>query len=187
MIYTFHKVEREIGWNNDWISPERFEEFIKDNKPFYSLDDYLKNGRKGNVITFDGIYQNVYKYAFPILKRYNVPFEMFVIWDYIEEDNEFEVGEPFAKFCSYKEIWKMNEKLGGINSNSCGHYNLTKLKDDDIISETSRFMRFKYFAYPNGRFNDRIKKAVIEAGYKGAVGTNMGDDSQFELLRKNIC
>jgi len=38
-----------------------------------------------------------------------------------------------------------------------------------------------------GRFNDRIKKAVIEAGYKGAVGTNMGDDSQFELLRKNIC
>jgi len=187
MIYLFHKIERDIGYNNNWISPERFEEFIKNNKPFYSLDDYLKNGRKGNVITFDGVYQNVYKYALPILEKYKVPFEMFIIWDYIEEDNEFDIGEPFTNFCTYEELWKMNEKGGGINSHSHGHYNLTKVNSRILKSEVSTFLDCKYFAYPKGKFNNKVKKAVIDAGFKGAVGSNIGDDSQFELLRENIC
>jgi peptidoglycan/xylan/chitin deacetylase (PgdA/CDA1 family) len=187
MIYIFHKVERDIGWNSNWISPERFEEFIKDNKPFYSLDDYLKNGKKGNVITFDGVYQNVYKYAFPILKKYKIPFEMFVIWDYVEENNEFDTGEPFAMFCTFKELWEMNENGGGINSHSCGHHNLIELNDRELKSEISDFLNCKYFAYPKGKFDERVKRVVIEGGYKGAVGTSIGDDSQYELLRKNIC
>lgn len=46
------------------------------------------------------------------------------------------------------------------------------------------------FSYPEGRFNDRIRKLVINAGYKLAVATNPGkkfpSDDIFALKRLRI-
>ena len=88
------------------VSPEFLEQFIvelkKENYSFISLDelyDILKNGKKVKkkiVFTFDDGYADNYEIAYPIFKKYNIPFAIYIttsfpdqkaiLWWYLLED-----------------------------------------------------------------------------------------------------
>jgi peptidoglycan/xylan/chitin deacetylase (PgdA/CDA1 family) len=81
-ILVYHGIDREgeTKYNSRFISKIFFEEFIKYITTHYnviSLDDfYQKKFKKDTLniaITFDDGYLNNYKYAVPILEKYNVP------------------------------------------------------------------------------------------------------------------
>jgi peptidoglycan/xylan/chitin deacetylase (PgdA/CDA1 family) len=168
------------------VTPRTFEKqmrFLKQHKynvlPLEVMADLIRSGKKLPArlvaITLDDGYKDNYTYAFPILKKYGMPATMFIITQ--------EVGRPDR--LSWDEINQM--RASGIitfGSHTLGPEPLTKIKSEAEVKrqifDSKKVMEEKLgsavtmFSYPEGRFNDKIKQLVKDAGYKLAVATSPG-------------
>jgi peptidoglycan/xylan/chitin deacetylase (PgdA/CDA1 family) len=61
---------------------------------FTTLSGLTANRNKSNLIalTFDDGYQDIYTYAFPVLRNYNIPATIFLIANVIGCDNSWDVN-----------------------------------------------------------------------------------------------
>lgn len=162
-----------------------------------ALVGLIKNKKKIPVkticISSDDGYRDNYTYAFPILKKYNLPATMFIILD--------EVSRPQGDRLSWGEIKIMQDSgLITFGSHTLGPEPLINFKseteirrqifDSKKILEEKLGRKVEFFSYPEGLFDARIKQLVIDAGYSGAVATNPGrdyaDDDVFLLKRLRI-
>jgi len=145
------------------------------------------------AITFDDGYKDNYTYAFPILKKYNLPATIFVIIN--------EVGRPQNDRLSWDEIKQMQScGIITIGSHCLGPEPLVNIKSDASLKkeifdskkilEDRLKTKVDIFCYPGGQFNDKIKQMVVDAGYKMAVVTNPGrrfpNDDILALKRLRI-
>ena len=202
-IIMYHSVNPgALPENRLAVSPATFERqmhFLKSRNynvlPLESVAVLIRERKKipprTVVITFDDGYKDNYIYAFPILKKYNLPATIFIITD--------EVGR--AHRLSWDEIKTMQDSgIVTFGSHALGPEPLINIKseqelkkqifDSKKILEEKLGRRINAFSYPEGRFNNRIKQLVIEAGYKLAVATNPGkksaNDDTFALKRLRI-
>jgi peptidoglycan/xylan/chitin deacetylase (PgdA/CDA1 family) len=99
-ILMYHRVSPAgDNWSINCISPESFERhlvYFSRNYNILSLEELVHNiknehslPRKGVVITFDDGYRDNYVYAYPILKKYNVPATIFLTTGHIGTGNLF--------------------------------------------------------------------------------------------------
>jgi len=183
MILLFHKVDIMDPPNENWVHLDFFIHKMRiiKKKRIVSLKDY-GNNKDEVVITFDGIYENVYKYAFPVLKNFKYPFELFVIGKFIGKDNRFDNKEPLTRFCNQQQIKEMCQNGGVLQYHSWSHRNLCLLTDAEIEKEIKLIYPCDYFAYPYGFFNERVEK-IVKEWYQGAVSVIQGDNSDYQLLR----
>ena len=191
----YHKVDLEAPtmW---WVTVNSFYNQmleLSDREVVY-LDDYDKNNKNQVVITFDGIYDGILKYAAPILKKFNYPFELFLTSGYIALDNTFDVIEPTAKFTSSMELKLLKEFGGRLQWHTKSHINLKEINDFkvinselDIPNEVAKMDKygFKWFAYPHGEFNEKVLIEVSKK-FKGALSCHQGDDSIYQLNRITV-
>ena len=186
MIYIFHKIADGFPNNENWNSVNQFAEFIEErHKEIVSLDDYLAHGRRGIVLTFDGIYENAYHNAFPVLRKLEVPFELFVVWNTVGEDNKWDKKEPYAKFASWRQIFEMlADGKASLQSHSRNHLNMLALTDLATEEQLANPLKVPYFAYPYGLFDERVEQFTAKMGYRGALSVRAGDDSQYQLRRR---
>lgn len=85
-ILCYHNISNEkYDYNNTRVFVNSFESQIKYIKKHFDVirlsdiyDKVSKNGRDTVVITFDDGYENIYKYALPILEKYDIPATMFI-------------------------------------------------------------------------------------------------------------
>ncbi len=96
MLHRVHPFEQNKLFPNEnmKVSPEFLENFIIELKTkgyeFISLDrlyEILKNGekvRKQVVFTLDDGYKDNYEIAYPIFKKYNVPFTIYITTSFLE-------------------------------------------------------------------------------------------------------
>ena len=82
--------------NDPWkiaVNPLAFEQqikYLKDNFDILRFEDDWKNVKKKSiVITFDDGYVDNFKYAVPILEKYNVPATIFISTDNIGKPDQF--------------------------------------------------------------------------------------------------
>jgi len=104
-----------------------------------------------------------------LLLRYKIPAVFF-----IECDNAEKVNQT-------KELAKMGFEIG---SHTFSHpEDLKRLREIDLyyeIEESRKFLiamtgqSIDWFCYPGGKYNDRVKEIVKEAGYRYARTTNLG-------------
>lgn len=98
MILMYHKVSAASPtiW---WVTADMFDRQMADLSAYdvVPLSEYDPSNPRHAVITFDGVYENAYRFAFPILKKWGYPFELFVIGDRIGQDNAFDTVEPPAR------------------------------------------------------------------------------------------
>ena len=188
MVYLFHKIAANGPLNDEnWTTVDKFEEFAETHREeFVSLYEHRMYGSRGLVITFDGVYESVYINAFPILKKLEVPFELFVVWGAIGGDNRHELPDPrqpFARFCNMREIWEMLQtSKAQLQSHSFSHPNLNTVSKAAVAWETQNPFGCQYFAYPYGKFNEQVIKSV-SAGFVGGVSVVQGDDSDYQIRR----
>lgn len=140
--------------------------------------DLLKDNRKipakTIAVTFDDGYKDNYIYAYPILKKYNIPATIFIIVN--------EVGRPEGDRLSWDEIKAMQSSgLIIFGSHAIDAEPLVDIRSEAELSrqifdskkmlETKLGVPVLTFCYASGLFNDHIKELVIKAGYKLAVAT----------------
>ncbi len=202
-IVMYHSVNPEASPRNMLaVSTATFErqmQFLKSHHynvlPLESVATLVK-GRKRILpktisITLDDGYKDNYIYAFPILKKYNLPATLFIITG--------EIGR--ADRLSWGEIKTMQDSgIITFGSHTLGPEPLINIKseqeikkqifDSKKILEEKLGRKVNAFSYPEGRFNNKIKQLVMDAGYKLAVATNPGkkfsSNDIFALKRLRI-
>ncbi|MGQ9693176.1 MAG: glycosyltransferase [Thermodesulfobacteriota bacterium] len=160
------------------------------------LDEYNPADPTHVSITFDGVYENVFTYAFPILKKFGYPFELFIVGQHIGQDNKFDQGvEPPAKFADINQLKKMVNFGGRLQWHSWSHKLLKNLNDQQEIRKeimVPDFLRkidprgFKWFAYPHGEFDNDFLEC-LKVNFKGALACHQGDNNNiFHLNRFTV-
>ncbi|XAH22977.1 glycosyltransferase [Xylophilus sp. GW821-FHT01B05] len=193
MIILYHKVAATspTQW---WVTADAFERQLADLAAFelVHLADYDSGNPRHAVISFDGVYENVYQFAFPLLKKWGYPFELFVTGNYLGGDNAFDAVEPLAKFCTVPQLQAMAEHGGRLQWHTASHQRLAGLGDSALAEELTvpealkqQFPspHFDWFAYPHGDHAPSVVD-MVRARYKGALSCVAGDDSdRYQLNR----
>ena len=185
-ILMYHHIAVNSDERVDTVSPETFAAQMaylhQHHYHVVTIDEYVAAllekrslPRKSVVITFDDAYEDNYSNAFPILKKYNFPWMLFIPSDFIGTPEYLSVGQ-------IKEMMRHGMKVG---SHSRRHAYLPDVIDpvrlEDEIVQSKRILeetlgvRVNIFSYPVGGFNDAIIGDLQKAGYTAAVTTNRGD------------
>ena len=156
----------------------------KNNYKSISFDDldYLDNKSKYFIITFDDGYENVFKYALPILKKFNFTSTCFFVTNYIGkynvwDENDINIAKEKLMTCDQILIWFKNGM--SIGAHTANHKNLSEINLDQKKSEILDSINFfksklsldiKYFSYPFGRYDNQTLD-LIKKNFKFAVTT----------------
>lgn len=197
-ILMYHRVSLADEFPLGTVSPKAFAkqmDFLKRHGYQVITVDDLVEGTKARkkfshhtvVITFDDGYQDNYKNAFPILKKYHFPAAVFLISDYIGVN---------PNLLTWDQIKEMNQNGITFESHTRRHVYLPEVSEEKLkdeirgskhVIEEHLGKPVYYFAYPSGGFSEHIKSLVAMAGYKAAFSTNRGYDRYnidlYELSR----
>lgn len=139
-----------------------------------------------DVLTFDGIYLNVYE-NWDKIKHKDII--LFVMGDYLGKDNSFDKPMPFERYCTQEQILEMQKDGAKIGWHTWSHPDLTKLSREEIIKEITPpdWIGLDYFAYPYGKYNQLVKDCVKEVGFKEAYSVFQTDNDHLTIPRDYLC
>jgi len=149
-----------------------------------------QKAEKKILLTIDDAFNSFYDQAWPILKKHEIPFILFV--------NTREVGSyGYMNWSQINEISK--EKFVHIGNHSFSHEYLVDKKNEEIINDINQAITdFKnnleytstFFSYPFGEYSNNFKNIIKKLGFKYAFGQHSGvtDETKdfYELPRFSI-
>lgn len=126
------------------------------------------------VLTFDDGYRDFYTTAFPILKKYNLHAEIYVVPGFLGSANYL--------------TWEMVKEVAAsglvtVGAHTMHHVNLARANQKNLVNEIVQSKQglektlgitVTDFAYPYGAYNAIVTKEVEKAGFGNAVTTNFG-------------
>ena len=159
-----------------FVNPNNFENDLLNEK-----------NKKKILLTIDDGFKSFYDQAWPILKKRQIPFILFV--------NTREVGTSgYMSWEQIKEISK--EKFTHIGNHSFSHEYLVDMKNQEITNDLNKAIKdFKknlgyksnFFSYPFGEYSNNFKTIIKNLGFKYAFGQHSGvaDETKdfYELPR----
>lgn len=186
-IYMFHMVRPKgdllAPIDELRVSPEYFEAFLREQQKrldFISINDInarICNKQRGDkpfgVITFDDGYEDNFTYAYPILKKLNIPFVIYVSAGLVNEGKKI-WNYPLI----IERIVKMNGKLI-IDGKK--YYCWTAEQKD----ETFRQLKSLLFSLPYEHLQDEFKRIFAEYLTKDVFLQNTLKWEQIKELSKN--
>lgn len=184
-VLTYHDVRVDISSENTWtVSAEKFENdmkeliengytpiFTKELMAYYNGSFELPE--KPVILQFDDGYQSFFNIVYPILYKYNLKAEVYIITDYTK-DMPFSNGSD--TFLSWPQIKIMSDSglvyigLHGKTHKAVIGEEFTKEKlQSDFNSAWSEIdthlgTQPHYYVYPNGLFNNDTLKNISDAG-----------------------
>lgn len=120
-------------------------------------------------LTFDGVYKNVYQNR-DLLKGKSVT--LFVIGFAVGKDNTFDLGQPYEEFCTWDELFELRDLGCEIGWHTWHHRDLTTLSYGEILKEITPPFPMKAIAFPYGKYNEEVLKAVQQLGYESAFAAS---------------
>jgi peptidoglycan/xylan/chitin deacetylase (PgdA/CDA1 family) len=185
-IVMYHDITavKDVDWD---VTPEDLE------KHFQTLQEggytpitmdrmvsHLRTGaqlpEKPVLLTFDDNYVGQYKYAFPLLQKYNYP----AVWSVHTRFVGTAGQKPKATWDQLREMQKSG--LITVASHTVNHFNMKNLSNAEIereVLESKKVLEkelgipIDYFTYPEGDFTERAKEKVKEVGYKAALSMSL--------------
>lgn len=127
------------------------------------------------MLTFDDAFQNVYKLAFPLMEKLNLKGTISVIASYVGKRNDWDMLGGDSYHMSWEEIKTLKTKGWLILSHGMTHTDLTKLNLNRLqweLVNSKKLLEDKLntkilgIAYPWGRYDRRVVREAIKAGYQ---------------------
>ena len=111
-VLVYHKVDDKVEWGLTRVHPKTFRRQVRIlqelNYKFVTLSELMNSSQSDKVvaITFDDAYQSAYTHAYPVLKEINAPATIYVITDYVGEENSWDLNVGNIKFrhTSWQEL-----------------------------------------------------------------------------------
>jgi len=152
----------------------------------------LGSNRDMVAITFDDGYKDNLYFVAPLLVENGVPFTVFVTTD-LSKDNKKDFLQPL-------EIRELSKMPGvEIGAHGVTHRRLRGLDDAELIDELVTSKKYlediigkevTSMSYPHGSFDERVQRAVGDAGYKMAANShfsiNNSSSNHYSLARTSI-
>lgn len=142
-----------------------------------ALADCVKGRRpipeKGVVITIDDGFISEYERAVPILRRYRYPFCIFV----------FSHGIGATNYLSWSQLKELESWGGEVGCHSHTHPRLINSREQEMEQEirgSKEFMernlgrKVKYFAYPFGQYDGKVRASARRAGFRLMLTSDPG-------------
>lgn len=186
-VYMFHSVVDTIEqvYSQFAITKQSFEQFVEhhihngynamDAETLYKAIENPNDFKNHFCVTFDDIYDSVYTNAYPVLKKHNVPFVVFVTDELVgkidpwskqpmitEEHLRELLADPLCILASHGTEHKMFRKYTHAEA-------VTALTDSMRILSDKYQRQIELFAFPFGRrveVSDDAILCVKEAGYR---------------------
>lgn len=209
-VLMYHSISEHIKneKHNKWrVRPQDFEKqmnwFYKNNWKSFTISELSnldKIPEKSFVITFDDGFEDNFTNAFPILKKYNFKATIYLVPNQKTNHWEEKNTSVLSNLLNEKQILEMqNSGLIEFGSHTLSHVNLSKIDDFQLEKELVESKKeiekitkkkCEAFAYPYGKFDDKIVQAVKDAGYKNATVVKRGlfeqNDDVFTIKRVGI-
>lgn len=151
------------------------------------LDDYLLYGAKlpakPVIISFDDGWENQYTYALPLLLKYGFTATFFIPTEIIGHRH----------LLSWAEIKELDRAGMVIGSHTETHPFLNKIPDEQLKKEVMESKKILEdglgkpvydFAYPYGKYDDRVIQVAEAAGYRTARTTDSGIYQKRDIVFK---
>ena len=180
--FFYNKDNGETPLDNNWLEVKQFEEqlqYLIENDyhvlSMLELEKYLKGEvlvhKKSIVITIDDGDPSVYKYAYPLLEKYQVRATTFLVtsWYWWDIDNRI---NPYIELQSHSH----DMHKGGCNIQHGGRMLCIDFEEgvQDLITSQEYLYGAFVFCYPFGDFNNHAKEMLTAAGYRLAFTTQPG-------------
>lgn len=182
-VLTYHGVVEKVKDKNGVdISGEYFEKQMKwlsaHHYKTITMEEFydwkkgkIKLPRKSVLITFDDGWKNTYENALPIMEKYHIKSNVFVVWKYYENctlkgENTYVNKKDIQDIKkNHKSLKILSHSYDLHNHEDATSKNYTKYSND--IKMVKKFDKsIKYYAYPFGIHNKEYEKALKDGGYK---------------------
>ena len=195
LVLCYHAVSD--GWEHALaVTPRAFERQLRSllrrgYRPL-AADGLLEGPRLGLHVTFDDAYRSVLE-ALPVLRRLGLPATIFVSTGFADAGGRpLDVPELAAEAAAQPDelatmSWDELRATAGegveIGSHTVSHPHLPRLSDAELereLGEARRRVedeigrRCRFFAYPYGEHDERVRDAVRRAGYDAAFALAAG-------------
>ena len=199
----YHRFD-EPQYKDTSISSELFEKHLKlikeNNFNVINLENFLdilinkkEIPKKTLVITVDDAFRSFYEFGFPLLKKYNFPFSVFVSTASISKNK----GSDFMSWEMLKDIQQYN---GMVFNHTVDHLSLIELGDKMIIEQVTKASNEiklklgnenpKIFSYPYGESSERVERILEKLGILAAFSQHSAplnhDDPILRLPRFSL-
>lgn len=183
-LFVYHRFgdEKHASTNTSLEILKQQFEFFKDNGYEVVTLDRLSRALKEKknipdnwvVLCIDDSYKSFYTNALELFKTYHYPFALFV---YIEATDK-----GYNDYMSWEQIKEVSQ-FGEIGLHSYGHKHMVSLSAEEIKKDTDRALfsfekelqfRPKYYAYPYGEFDAKVKDAITSYGFELILNQNVG-------------
>ena len=158
-----------------------FEYLKKNNYKVISLKRLQEAFQRGEaindrwvVLTIDDSFKSFYENGLPLFREYNYPFTLFV---YVQA-----TVDNYGDFMTWDQI-RESAKYGEIGFHSFGHPHLVSLSGSAIADDTKKGLDImqeklgytpKYYAYPYGEYDDRVRRELENFGFDLIINQNAG-------------
>ncbi|MFH0925719.1 MAG: glycosyltransferase [bacterium] len=189
-ILAYHKVNDidifDLGLAVSTLNFERQMRFLKANYNVISLEqaaEYLRKKMKvplrSVVITFDDGYEDNYRYAFPILKKYKLPATIFLAADFINTDKKLWVEEVIeaTSRCSEEYLDMRDFGLGRYYLDDFFQFKRTLFNIIRGIKRFNKKERERVIDYLQSLSNNQKRRLPIDG--------NMLNWDMIEIMKKN--
>ncbi|MBT4310635.1 MAG: polysaccharide deacetylase family protein [Anaerolineae bacterium] len=145
------------------------------------------------AITFDDGFEDFSTLALPILRRYGFKATMFLVTDYLEDNNHSDNSTTASPLLDWKQVKRLSEEGVDFGSHTCSHPHLPRLSSELIYHElveskkcleTELGCEIPFLAYPYGESNSEVCRIAMKAGYDAACGVITGKRGSFNLWRR---
>ncbi len=197
-VLSLHRViddnEENSDFRENYLTFSKFKRrvrFIKERYGFFALsrlaaaaDDSMPDGI---ILTCDDGYRDVYTRVYPLMKEEGLPFTVFLTSSWVGREG----------MLTREDIGVMaKDPLVEWGAHGVSHIPLTDLPvdkaEEEIVESKKRIEEMvgrsvNLFCYPDGMFNDEIRKMLSRHGFTVACATgrklNCGSIDKFELKR----
>ena len=196
-IFVYHDIvndKSEVYYDYMQTTKEVFENQMRGLKKigyrFITFEEGKKElYKKSCIVTFDDGYEGVYKNAYPIANKYDIPFTMFVITNNIGNTGTI----------TWEQAKEMNNSgLVTIASHSQNHVEFNKISTDDAINNVNKSYeeieknlsssKTKIFTYPYGLYTEEEIEKLRTLGYvQNLTDNKINKSKNLDLSRLHRC